>query len=842
MLLVAAAGWLGPGQALGQGQPKVYKVGQGRYATLTEALAEIPTTLDQSYELHIVNGAILSENVLINKVGTASRTLVIKPDNNAANTQIQGTITLSGAHYVTLSGANNVGSQQLSVVMNNAPDDAEPALVLTNDARNNTISGVRLLGNNTITDGGVVELRRGASSVGNDNNSFTGNYFGNISSTEVPANLVYVGSMSAASANDNVTFSNNEFDNFSAFGLSVGTNNNAWTITNNSFYHSLSAVAATRPATGQTALSFRGGTNSNSNTITGNVIGGTAAEGNGGVWTNTGTDDFIGMTLSWGTNAALPNVVANNVAKNINLSSSSSGQSFKAIEVVAGRAELGNNTVSTVVNNGSSGVNSLFVRGGTVVVASHAVPAGQLLSVAGGTTTVLNNLAIAGNLVLTAGKLVFDKDFTTSSRFTQTGGILDIKGNLYNYGAFISTLGAVQITGNGNQLIGGGTYYNLEVLEQGTKTLIGDVIIGNKLTLSKGIVATDENTSAAGQHKIVLPPLASIAETTTSYVLGTVEAARTLREGSTEDFGSMGFALAPASGSVVPSSAITVTRITGTAPISNNGNRGILRYFNLTSANAAPSGMRLNMRVEYANHELAGQPWEEQAFFRSANGSSPWQPKGVASRGTTATGYFATLDGADALGYYALATFQRPLPVGLTAFSARRQQQTAVLTWATATELNNRGFAVEVSADGQHYRELGFVAAPEGNSATARNYRYVDTEPGKQGTRYYRLRQLDHDGKVAFYGPQVVSFGAGSALAAFPTAFDNSFEVELTAPAAGIATFTLTDLMGRVVWAKRQEVTAGLNQLQAAPNCRAGSYVLTATLNGQRYQQRVVRK
>jgi hypothetical protein len=92
-------------------------------------------------------------------------------------------------------------------------------------------------------------------------------------------------------------------------------------------------------------------------------------------------------------------------------------------------------------------------------------------------------------------------------------------------------------------------------------------------------------------------------------------------------------------------------------------------------------------------------------------------------------------------------TLAGPLSVELTAFTAEAHGPTAHLSWHTASEKNNAGFAIETSADGTIFRRLGWVPGP-GSSSTPRSYQFDDvalaTYPGP--TVYYRLRQVDNNG------------------------------------------------------------------------------------------------
>lgn len=87
------------------------------------------------------------------------------------------------------------------------------------------------------------------------------------------------------------------------------------------------------------------------------------------------------------------------------------------------------------------------------------------------------------------------------------------------------------------------------------------------------------------------------------------------------------------------------------------------------------------------------------------------------------------------------------LPVELTTLSATfitdHQVQVA---WETASETNNDYFLVERSIDGKQFLKTGFVKG-HGNSTMYHEYSFVDNEIPKVEIIYYRLRQVDYDGK-----------------------------------------------------------------------------------------------
>jgi hypothetical protein len=83
------------------------------------------------------------------------------------------------------------------------------------------------------------------------------------------------------------------------------------------------------------------------------------------------------------------------------------------------------------------------------------------------------------------------------------------------------------------------------------------------------------------------------------------------------------------------------------------------------------------------------------------------------------------------------------LPVTLSEFNAARQsEKTVMVTWSTASEVNNSHFIVEHSLDGQNFAQLGIVKG-SGTSSSIKNYSYLHTSPVLNTVNYYRLTQVD---------------------------------------------------------------------------------------------------
>jgi hypothetical protein len=117
------------------------------------------------------------------------------------------------------------------------------------------------------------------------------------------------------------------------------------------------------------------------------------------------------------------------------------------------------------------------------------------------------------------------------------------------------------------------------------------------------------------------------------------------------------------------------------------------------------------------------------------------------------------------------------LPVELLSFSSLYQNNRVILNWITVTEKNNAYFAVERSNDGLNWT-LVKILQGAGTSAVINSYQTEDTQYNT-GINYYRLKQVDLDGKYKYSEISVVNTSAGySSLNYFPNPFTNTFTVD----------------------------------------------------------------
>jgi hypothetical protein len=166
-----------------------------------------------------------------------------------------------------------------------------------------------------------------------------------------------------------------------------------------------------------------------------------------------------------------------------------------------------------------------------------------------------------------------------------------------------------------------------------------------------------------------------------------------------------------------------------------------------------------------------------------------------------------------------------PLPVTLTSFGATRQVSGAVqVAWATASEKHSAYFEVQRSLDGSTFATIANVAA-QGTTTQAHTYASLD-QAAPAAKLYYRLRQVDTDGKAYF--SSVVTL-AGTEAAATLALYPNPAHSYLKVAAAAGEEAQVIDLAGRVLQTTTLPASGQLN-VEALP---AGTYLLRVQLGGQ---------
>ncbi len=142
------------------------------------------------------------------------------------------------------------------------------------------------------------------------------------------------------------------------------------------------------------------------------------------------------------------------------------------------------------------------------------------------------------------------------------------------------------------------------------------------------------------------------------------------------------------------------------------------------------------------------------------------------------------------------------VPVELTSFTATAISNGVLLKWSTVSEINNHGFGVERSEDGVEFFTVAFVEGA-GTSTESREYVFTDNIEYDGGKLfYYRLKQVDFDGKIKYSDIVEVEFDIPNdyiLLQNYPNPFNPSTTISYSIPKESQVSLIIYDIMGRQV-------------------------------------------
>jgi Secretion system C-terminal sorting domain len=163
-------------------------------------------------------------------------------------------------------------------------------------------------------------------------------------------------------------------------------------------------------------------------------------------------------------------------------------------------------------------------------------------------------------------------------------------------------------------------------------------------------------------------------------------------------------------------------------------------------------------------------------------------------------------------------TYDVVIPVEMTSFTAKKVGSANKLAWQTATEINNYYFDVERSNDGATFQNIGKVKGV-GNTNTLSNYDFMDENP-LAGTNYYRLQQVDVNGKTTTSKTVAVNANGKGSVKVFPTLATDKLSVLTTSEKE--EAYEIVNLVGQIVAQGRLTNSAEVQISQLAK----GNYVL----------------
>lgn len=187
-------------------------------------------------------------------------------------------------------------------------------------------------------------------------------------------------------------------------------------------------------------------------------------------------------------------------------------------------------------------------------------------------------------------------------------------------------------------------------------------------------------------------------------------------------------------------------------------------------------------------------------------------------------------------GFYISGRQNEVLPLQLVRFNADKRGQAVQLSWSTMNELNTSHFELERSKNGLQFQHITQVKAA-GNFNITKDYTYTDQLPEK-GFNYYRLKQVDKDGKFVYSPVRLVNF-SDLIITVYPNPIKRGQSLQINLQNVSANKIELLNTVGQVTYLKTSKLT-GVITVPVSRSLAAGEYVLRITTDNTSTVKKVV--
>jgi len=509
--------------------------------------------------------------------------------------------------------------------------------------------------------------------------------------------------------------------------------------------------------------------------------------------------------------------------------------------------------------NARSGSTVTFNGAGTQTISGNLEGASAFSNM---TTTKKSGSVVLSNKIEVKGNFTISN---STSTFNGNGKAIYLRGNFNNVNGIFDagTGGLLSFIGNANQTyFNAGTLNSVSLDKAGSNgvTLNTDMKIGTAgiLSLNNGII----KTGASREVNVLNDATNAVSTgTNTSYVEGV------LRRSLPPSMSARSFDF-PVGHITAGYQRINLAMFNGVDPSIASLRMNFEAYS--TSA-PGPMGLDPSCGVTYSDVSLDNGYWNvipqgtgsaqmhvtlfNKNYTNATNAFSVmlkdntngWQVPAVNSGGCLTSPVTSVLRNGLQLNFtsglpfsFGTAQGSSALPVSMLSFIAKPEANTIIIQWTTATETNNRGFDVQKSTNGKEFTTIGWV---DGNGSTVNisEYSFVDKEVRANVVYYYRLKQIDHDGKECFSKVVAAVMKDNSVVAydVFPNPYKEITQLRYIITRPATVTIEISDMLGKVVKKYQQglqdEGTYSIPFSAKQNGYPAGIYNLTLWCDDQRY-------
>ncbi len=425
-----------------------------------------------------------------------------------------------------------------------------------------------------------------------------------------------------------------------------------------------------------------------------------------------------------------------------------------------------NNTVAVIPDTKLACISS------TATAYSIVIPSGgELKLFSGGNLSVIHDIKVEGVLNHQGAKVAIGANLDISGNFVHEGDTVRLNGNLTIDGTFgVSNSSHVIFVGNTDAVISGKVdLKNMIVNKTGA-----NIILHRNLTISNDCKFVSGNIITNGHNLIFEDGATATGFGSHSFVHGTVE-----KEGN-DDFT---FPIGTIENGTSYYAPIGIDNTSGATSDSYSA-----KYYNEAHSGhqyfdpANHTHMEAVSALEYWDvQQLSGTStpkvtlhWDDGAesgitdpaslvvahWDPSSSDTDKWENfSNTATDGNGGAGNSGSVTSGDATGFSTFTfgttsdTDDNPLPVELLDFRVECHDNNALVSWATASELNNDHFDIQVAGEEGRFNTLLTV---NGNGNSNELIRYQQEIELAGEVKYIRLSQTDFDGKQEIFKPVAV--------------------------------------------------------------------------------------
>ena len=190
---------------------------------------------------------------------------------------------------------------------------------------------------------------------------------------------------------------------------------------------------------------------------------------------------------------------------------------------------------------------------------------------------------------------------------------------------------------------------------------------------------------------------------------------------------------------------------------------------------------------------------------------------------------------------WALVSSVTTLPVELISFEPKCIDNQTVIKWTTAAEINNSHFEIQHSTDGDSWSTIDSVQGA-GNSTSVINYEQPVKVNSNQEVDYYRLKQVDFDGRFAHSDIKLCSCDGGLEIKSlYPNPSDGEVNILINSTEVGTLSLKIYDTLGKLIVNDVLTIQQGANVINNVIQGEGGKYFVSASLSdGKHYDYGVI--